>query len=108
MAVEKDFNWEDDLMTKSFQRQSSHLSKLADQYGPDYGKPVPGSDSERRSLEYQQNVVDEVSSLCYQIAQFGFKSKDGSECIKFGDLFKVENVNKRDCLQKIQKVQGKR
>lgn len=29
----------------------------ADQYGPDYGKPVPGSDSERRSLEVEICIV---------------------------------------------------
>lgn len=27
MAMEKDFTWEDDLMTKSYQRQESHLSR---------------------------------------------------------------------------------
>ena len=27
MAMEKDFSWEDDLMTKSYQRQESHLSR---------------------------------------------------------------------------------
>jgi hypothetical protein len=28
MAKEDDFTWDDDLMTKSLQRQSSHLAKL--------------------------------------------------------------------------------
>ena len=28
MAAEEDFLWEDDLMTRSLQRQNSHLAKL--------------------------------------------------------------------------------
>jgi hypothetical protein len=28
MATEDDFSWDDDLMTKSLQRQTSHLAKL--------------------------------------------------------------------------------
>ena len=101
MATEEDFTWEDDLMTKSYQRQESHLAKqelkiyqigqivfphLLDSYGvlifccrlskihgKNYGKPIAGSASEKRSQEYQKNVIDEVASLCYQISLHGYK-----------------------------------
>ena len=42
-------------------------------HGKDYGKPVAGSASEKRSQEYQRNVVEEVASLCYQISLHGYK-----------------------------------
>ena len=34
---------------------------------------MAGSASERRSLEYQKNVMNEVASLCYQISLHGTK-----------------------------------
>jgi hypothetical protein len=32
MAKEEDFSWEDDLMTRSLQRQTSHLAKLGQSF----------------------------------------------------------------------------
>ena len=49
------------------------LSRLSLVHGKDYGKPVAGSASEKRSQEYQRNVVEEVASLCYQISLHGYK-----------------------------------
>ena len=46
------------------------LSKI---HGKNYGKPIAGSESEKRSQEYQKNVIDEVASLCYQISLHGYK-----------------------------------
>ena len=48
------------------------LFRLSKIHGKDYGKPVAGSESERRSKEYQKNVIDEVVSLCYQIKLHGY------------------------------------
>ena len=89
MARERDFSWDDDLMTKSYKRQESHLKRykvnwslfeltaytyrLSLSHGKDYGKPKPGSDSEKRSLAYKANVMTEVTNLCYQISMFGEK-----------------------------------
>ena len=49
------------------------LPRLSLVHGKDYGKPVAGSASERRSQEYQRNVIEEVASLCYQISLHGYK-----------------------------------
>ena len=49
------------------------LPRLSLVHGKDYGKPVAGSASEKRSQEYQRNVVEEVASLCYQISLHGYK-----------------------------------
>ena len=47
--------------------------RLAKSHGKDYGKPKAGSESDKRSKEYQKNVIQEVVSLCYQISLHGFK-----------------------------------
>ena len=47
--------------------------RLSLSHGKDYGKPKPGSDSEKRSLAYKANVMTEVTNLCYQISMFGEK-----------------------------------
>jgi len=104
MATEKDFSWEDDLMTKSYQRQESHLAKLSLVHGKDYGKPVAGSASEKRSQEYQRNVVEEVASLCYQISLHGYKAADGTEQILFGDLFKLNEKISNKCVGLLQRA----
>ena len=38
---------------RSYQRQESHLARLAKSHGANYGKPKPGSESEKRSIAYQ-------------------------------------------------------
>ena len=38
---------------RSYQRQESHLARLAKSHGANYGKPKPGSESEKRSFAYQ-------------------------------------------------------
>jgi len=102
--MEEDFSWEDDLMTKSYKRQESHLAKLSKIHGKDYGKPISGSDSDKRSKEYQKNVIDEVASLCYQISLHGYKSTDGTEQILFGDLFKLNEKISNKCVGLLQRA----
>ena len=41
----------------------AHLARLARTRGADYGKPVPGSQSEQRSTAYQRSILEEVTSL---------------------------------------------
>ena len=47
------------------------MPRLAVTHGKDYGKPQPGSESEKRSLQYQKNIMEEVAKICYQISMFG-------------------------------------
>lgn len=108
MARENDFTWEDDLMTKSFQRQESHLKRLALSHGKDYGKPKPGSASEKRSLAYKDNVMKEVSSICFQISMFGNRTEDGREFIKFGELFKLNEKISNKCVGILQRARKHR
>ena len=54
-----------DIMVRSYQRQESHLSKLAKSHGRDYGKPKPGSESEKRSIAYQ---VDSEATVLMSIS----------------------------------------
>ena len=88
-------------MVRSYQRQESHLAKLAKSHGRDYGKPKPGSESEKRSIAYQvdseatvlmsisfsytfllllksehcfivqKEVIKECVHMCQMVAQFG-------------------------------------
>ena len=94
--------------------------RLAKSHGKDYGKPKAGSESDRRSKEYQKNVIQEVVSLCYQISLHGFKwissrskkfywnfisrSKDGKEQILFGDLFKLNEKISNKCVGLLQRA----
>ena len=94
--------------------------RLAKSHGKDYGKPKAGSESDKRSKEYQKNVIQEVVSLCYQISLHGFKwnsswkmlllkmifsrSKDGKEQILFGDLFKLNEKISNKCVGLLQRA----
>ena len=53
------------IMVRSYQRQESHLAKLAKSHGRDYGKPKPGSESEKRSIAYQ---VDSEATVLMSIS----------------------------------------
>merc|ERR1712050_584058 len=95
-------------MTWSYQRQESHLARLAVTHGKDYGKPQPGSESEKRSLAYQRNIMEEVAKICYQIKQFGTRSADGTEQISFGELFKLNEKISNKCVGILQRARKHR
>ena len=100
-------------MVRSYQRQESHLAKLAKSHGRDYGKPKPGSESEKRSIAYQvdseatvlmsisfsytfllllksehcfivqKEVIKECVHMCQMVAQFGTRSICVFVCLYF-------------------------
>ena len=63
-TIKKSDQWS---FTRSYQRQESHLAKLARSHGRDYGKPKPGSESEKRSIAYQVGYLDNVAYVAYQV-----------------------------------------
>ena len=54
----------DDRLTICSKNQEAALHTLRESYGAGYGKPIPGSASDKRGQEYQKAVTLEVMGLC--------------------------------------------
>lgn len=54
----------DDRLSICSKNQEAALTSLRQSYGAGYGKPIPGSASDKRGQEYQKAVTLEVMGLC--------------------------------------------
>jgi len=79
----------DDRLTICSKNQEAALNNLRQNYGAGYGKPVPGSASDKRGQEYQKAVTMEVMALCRFISMNGFRLKNGHTLMLFKDIFQL-------------------
>ncbi|KAK6181141.1 hypothetical protein SNE40_009067 [Patella caerulea] len=66
---------------------ASHRARL-DKNHPEYGKPVPGSLTEKRGKQANDHVFGEILDLTMTIDDMGDPQPDGTKTITFGKLFK--------------------
>jgi len=79
----------DDRLTICSKNQEAALETLRQSYGAGYGKPLPGSSSDRRGQEYQKAVTLEVLNLCRIIYNHGFQLSNGHTLMLFKDIFDI-------------------
>jgi len=79
----------DDRLTICSKNQEAALHTLRESYGAGYGKPIPGSASDKRGQEYQKAVTLEVMGLCRIIFSRGFRLSNGHTLMLFKDIFQI-------------------
>merc|ERR1712012_143279 len=77
----------DDRLTVCSKNQEAALNSLRQSYGAGYGKPIPGSASDKRGQEYQRAVTMEVMGLCRIIFNHGFRLGNGHTLMLFREIF---------------------
>lgn len=77
----------DDRLTICSRNQEAALSALRQSYGAGYGRPVPGSSTDKRGQEYQKAVTLEVMGLCRIIFNHGFRLGNGHTLMLFREIF---------------------
>ncbi|XP_062848382.1 actin-binding Rho-activating protein-like [Trichomycterus rosablanca] len=53
----------------------------------EYGRPLEGSETERRGKEAHSHIHKEVTELCQIISAIGHRQGDGTTQVEFGTLF---------------------
>merc|ERR1712012_1414377 len=86
----------DDRLTVCSKNQEAALNSLRQSYGAGYGKPIPGSASDKRGQEYQRAVTMEVMGLCRIIFNHGFRLGNGHTLMLFKDIFDIyQNISNK-------------
>ncbi|ESP02332.1 hypothetical protein LOTGIDRAFT_138665 [Lottia gigantea] len=60
-----------------------------DKNDANYGKPIPGSNTEKRGKQASEHITLEIVKLTRIISDTGEKQADGTATITFGELFRT-------------------
>jgi hypothetical protein len=76
-------------MSNPFSEWNDDPTKICriDKNDPNYGRPLPGSLTEKRGQLADKHINAEIAELCHIIVELGTLEADGTTTIRFGRLF---------------------